>query len=264
MAETVADAQEWAEILLEAERERRPIRPFTDEHPDATVVDGYAVQDALISARVAGGNRLVGAKLGLTSRAKQQSMGVHEVVHAWLTDDMAHGGEDPLDLSRLIAPRVEPEIAFVLGAELKGPGVTPGDVLASTRAVCAALEVLDSRYEAFRFRLPDVVADNASAARFVLGSTFLPPHEIDLRLEACLLEVDGELVATACGAAALGDPAQAVAELANVLARDGRSLEAGSVILSGGLTEAFPLRAGGHVVAAYAHLGIVSLRAGAV
>lgn len=255
------DAAKWAEHLLDAEARRAPVAPITDAEPSLGLDDAYAIQDELLSRRLARGERLVGAKVGLTSRAKQEAMGVDEPVYGWLTDAMALPAEAPLRLGELIHPRVEPEIVFVLGDDLAGPGVTGQDVLAATAAVCCGLEVIDSRFEAFRFTLPDVVADNTSAARYVLGLRRLPAHSLDLSLVGCLLEDGADLVATAAGAAVVGHPAESVALLANHLGRRGRRLEAGWVVLSGGLTDAVRLRPGSHVTATFAHLGRVGLRA---
>jgi 2-keto-4-pentenoate hydratase len=167
--------------------------------------------------------------------------------------------DEPLSVGTKIHPRVEPEIAFLLCEDLAGPGVGVRDVAAATRAVCAALEVIDSRYRDFRFRLPDVVADNASAAGFVLG----PPvraEDLDLATLGCVLERNGEVAGTAAGAAVMGHPAAAVAWLANELGRAGEAVRAGWVVLSGGLTAPAPLGVGDHVTATFAHLGPVTLR----
>lgn len=247
----------WVDRLLAAEADRAPVAPLTADEPDLDLDLAYRVQDALVARRVGAGERVVGAKLGLTSRAKQEAMGVHEPLYAWLTDAMVLPG-DRLALDALIHPRVEPEIAFVLGADLVGPGVTAADALAATAEVCGALEVIDSRYADFRFTLPDVVADNASAARVLLGAERVAAPD-DLAREECVLEVDGQVVATVTGAAVLGDPAEAVALLANDLGRRGRRLEAGWVVLSGALTAAVPLRPGQTVRAAFARLGVLSL-----
>jgi 2-oxo-3-hexenedioate decarboxylase len=254
------DHSKWAEYLLGAEATAEAVAPVTDTEPRLTLEDAYRIQDELIERKLANGERLVGAKIGLTSRAKQESMGVHEPVYAWLTDRMLVPRETPLSLGGLIHPRAEPEIVFVLQRDLAGPGVTAQAVLDATSALCCGLEIIDSRYTDFRFTLADVVADNASSARFVLGARRVAP-EFDLALEGCLLEVDQELVATAAGAAVLGHPAQAVAHLANALGTRDRKLERGWVVLSGGLTEAQPLVPGRQIDAIFARLGHVGVRA---
>jgi 2-oxo-3-hexenedioate decarboxylase len=256
----MTDHAKWAEYLRVAEATVEAVAPITDTEPDLTLEDAYRIQDELIERKLADGARLIGAKIGLTSRAKQESMGVHEPVYAWLTDRMLVPLETPLSLRDLIHPRAEPEIVFLLRRDLSGPGVSAQAVLEATSAVCCGLEIIDSRYTDFRFALADVVADNASSARFVLGARRVLP-DFDLALEGCLLEVDQELVATAAGAAVLGHPAEAVARLANALGVRGRGLEAGWVVLSGGLTEAQPLVPGRQIGAIFARLGRVGVRA---
>jgi 2-oxo-3-hexenedioate decarboxylase len=248
-----------ADALLEAERTRTPVAPFTDSHPELDVEAGYAVQQLVLERRLAAGDRLVGAKLGLTSRAKQEQMSVLEPIHGWLTESMLSAPSEALDLDRFIHPRAEAELLFVLGRELEGPA-TVADVLRATESIMAAVEIIDSRFSGFTFKLPDVVADNGSAASLVLGPVARAPKALgDLRLVGCLVRDGGEIVATAAGAAVLGHPAQAVAWLATRLAQSGRSLPAGSIILSGALTDARPIAAGGHVAAELDGLGIVEV-----
>lgn len=254
------DHAKWAEYLLGAEERVEAVAPITDIEPTLTLEDAYRIQDELLERKLADGERLIGAKIGLTSRAKQESMGVHEPVYAWLTDRMLLPLEAPLSLGDLIHPRAEPEIVFLLRGDLSGPGVSAQAVLDATAAVFCGLEIIDSRYADFRFTLPDVVADNASSSRFVLGGRRVVP-EFDLALEGCVLEVDQELVATAAGAAVLGHPAEAVAQLANALVARGRTLEAGWIVLAGGLTDAQPLVPGRQIEATFARLGRVGLRA---
>ena len=162
------DARSIADALIVAERERKAISPFTDAAPGLDAETAYRAQRMLVQHRLDAGERIIGAKLGLTSRAKQEAMGVHEPLYGWLTSGMVLPYGEPLPLAEFIHPRVEPEIAFLIGRELEPP-VTITGVLDATEAVFAAAEVLDSRYEDFRFRLPDVIADNASGSRIVLG-----------------------------------------------------------------------------------------------
>ena len=252
----------WARHVLDAESAGTAVLPpSAAEGPSLTVEDAYDVQDAVIAAKVEQGERIVGAKLGLVSRAKQIAMGVDEPVFGWLTDAMAVPATQDLDLCELIHPRVEPEIAFVLRDQLAGPGVSGADVLQATEYVCAGLEVIDSRYRDFAFTLTDVIADNTSAAAFVLGERRVAPGDVDLPLVACTLRLDGEPMETATGAAVMGDPAEAVAMLANFLARRGGRLEPGWVVLSGGLTAPIALSPGATVSADLDTLGTVSVRA---
>ncbi len=243
--------------LMVAERECKAINPFSDTQPDFDLESAYEAQRLFVAAKVDAGDVVVGAKLGLTSRAKQQAMGVSEPLYGKVTRTMLAPFGEPLDLTLLIQPRVEPEIAFLLGEELSGR-VTVTDVLAATKSVFAALDVLDSRYRDYRFTLPDVVADNCSAGRFLLGPRALPPTDLtDLRLVGCVLRADGELVATAAGAAVMGHPAASVAWLVNQLAERHEVLPAGSLIFSGGLTAPIPLCAGHSVTAEFDGLGTV-------
>lgn len=198
--ETVA-----AELLrCEDEQIERP--PFTDDWADLDLDTGYAIQDLNLRARLARGERLVGVKLGLTSRAKQQRMGVDTPFVAWLTDAMILPVGDPVPQSRLIHPRLEPEIVFVMGERLEGPGVTCAQAMAAVESVWGGAEVIDSRYQDFRFKAGDVSADNASSAAFVTGPIGVPPSELDLATEAVLVEVGGVIVDSATGAAVQGHP----------------------------------------------------------
>jgi 2-oxo-3-hexenedioate decarboxylase len=244
------------EELRGAETGRTARHPITDDWPELDLATAYRVQTALVAAR---GERVVGVKLGLTSRAKQQRMGIDAPLTGWLTDGMVLTPGAPVPVGELIHPRVEPEIVFTLGTRLEGPGVTPATAMAAVSTVSAGLEVIDSRYRDFRFTLTDVVADNASSARFVVGDVTRAPGALDLGLEACVLRAAGEVVDTATGAAVQGHPANALALAANSLAERGLALEAGWLVLTGGLTDAIPLRPGRPVTAEFTHLGTVTV-----
>jgi 2-oxo-3-hexenedioate decarboxylase len=248
---------ELATRLAEAERGRRAIPQLVDEHPDLDVDTAYEVQRLGFERRVAAGDRVLGYKLGLTSRAKQEAMGVSDPLWGRLAASMLHAEEEPLAVGELIHPRAEPELVFLLGGDLEGPGVSVADVLSATEGVLPGLEVLDSRYEDFKFTLPDVIADNASAARVVVGGRLVSPERFDPRLEGMVLRSGGEVAATAAGAAVSAHPAAAVAWLANSVGR----LEAGSLVFSGGLCAPVPMAPGSTVTAEYTHLGSVTLRA---
>jgi 2-oxo-3-hexenedioate decarboxylase len=255
------EASQIAEVLASAERDRKELSPFTDEHPDLDVQTAYDAQWAGVKRRLAAGERLVAAKLGLTSKAKQRVMNVDAPLYGWVTDRMLLPYGEPVDLSRFIHPRVEPEIAFLIARPIAAPA-TVTSVLAATEAVFAAVDVLDSRYENFRFKLPDVVADNASAAGFLLGPKAVPPTELDdLRLLGAVLRVNGDVVATAAGAAVMGHPAASVAWLVNRLADRGQALEPGMLVFSGGLTEPVPLQVGTSVTAEIDQLGTIEVYA---
>lgn len=245
---------ELAARLAKAVVERTAIEQLTDEVPELDLAAAYAVQRVLRD----GAGPLVGWKLGVTSRAKQAQVGVTSPIFGFLPGSGALDIGEPLDTSALIQPRCEPEIVFVLGRDLAGPHVTAADVLAATAGVAVGIEVLDSRFRDYRFTMPDVVADNTSAGRFVVGSP-VPAAGIDLRLVGVVLEKNGEVVGTASGAASLGHPAAAVAWMVRTMSADGEGLRAGDIVLSGGLTAAVPVAPGDVVVASIDRLGTVEL-----
>src|SRR5215212_5146422 len=227
--ELTADrVQSLARRLLDAYDERVETPALTNDLPDLSEADGYRIQRALMDLFRARGARVVGKKTGLTSKAKQVAMGVPEAIYGYLLDVYLIREPEPVRMAELIHPRLEPELAFIMGERLRGPGITTPQVLAATRAVVPALEVIDSRYRNFKFKLADVVADNCSASRVVLGPEELPLAGIDLRLQGMVLEKNGVLADTGAGAAVLGHPASAVAWLANKLAATGEALEPGA------------------------------------
>ncbi|QYY25846.1 2-oxo-3-hexenedioate decarboxylase [Diaphorobacter sp. MNS-0] len=249
-----------AEHLENCQLQAKDTPKITDAHPDMDWDDAYAIQDAILQRKLARGARVVGLKAGLTSHAKMQQMGVTDPVFGFLVDDYAVAEGAAVDTKALIHPKVEPEIAFVLKHALKGPGCHIGAVLAATDFVMPGIEVIDSRYRDFKFDLKSVVADNTSAARFVVGGQPMRPQDVDLRTVGLVLEKNGEPVALGAGAAVLGHPAAAIAMLANHLGRRGQEIPAGSLILSGGATEAVAVAAGDSVSLRVQGMGSVSLR----
>ena len=249
-----------AEHLEACELQARDTLKITDQHPTMDWDDAYAIQAEILRRKLARGARLIGLKAGLTSHAKMKQMGVDSPVFGFLMDyfSVPEGGE--VKTAALIHPRVEPEIAFVLKRALKGPGCHIGAVLAATDFVLPGIVVIDSRYRDFKFDLKSVVADNTSAARFVVGGQALPPDRVDLRTMGVVMEKNGAVVAIGAGAAVLGHPAAAIAMLANHLGQRGQAIPAGTLILSGGVTEAVPVKAGDHVNLRLQGLGSVSLR----
>jgi len=239
--------------LRRARLDREAIPQLTDTYP-MDLTEAYEVQ----REQRADFGDLIGWKLGVTSRAKQQQVGIDAPIYGFLATDHVLDLGEPLITDEHINPRCEPEIVFVMGRDLAGAHVTATEVLAATAGVAVGIEVLDSRYTDYRFTMPDVVADNASAGRYVVG-TPVPPAGIDLRLVGVVLEHNGQVVATASGAASLGHPAAAVAWLVRSLAASGEGLRAGDVILSGGLTAAVPVSAGDVVVATVDRIGSVEL-----
>ncbi|MEU3526771.1 fumarylacetoacetate hydrolase family protein [Streptomyces sp. NPDC038707] len=257
------DIQKAALTLIEAEEAGRAVEPLTSRWPEFTVQEAYAVQDAALELRLARGERVVGVKLGLTSPAKQQRMNVSEPLVAWLTDRMLAEGDAPVPVDGYIHPRVEPEIVFTLAAPLAGPDVTREQAAACVGEVGVGLELIDSRYQDYRFTLPDVVADNASSGRYVLGSATRPLDAApDLRTVSCRLTLNGAEAARGVGADVLDDPLQALVFAAEVLGRRGLRIEAGWTVLTGGITDAVPVSSGDLVQAEFDGLGPVALRAG--
>ncbi|MEU4517766.1 fumarylacetoacetate hydrolase family protein [Amycolatopsis sp. NPDC024027] len=250
------NVREAAASLLGTVSERAPL---SAGWPELDVDTAYAIQDEALRQRRARGETLIGVKLGLTSRAKQQRMGIDAPLLAWLTDAMVLPIGAPVPHDELIHPRAEPELVFVLGRRLAGPGVTAATALAAVDRVYGGIEVIDSRYTDYRFTLPDAVADNGSSAYFSVGPVGVAPASLDLSLEAALLEVDGQIVDTATGAAVQGHPAEALALAANTLAARGLALEPGWLVLTGGMTDAVPLRPGSRLAAHFSHLGSLTL-----
>jgi 2-keto-4-pentenoate hydratase len=246
--------------LMAAESSLTPIDPITDRFPEITIPEAYAIQLKTIETKVKSGAVTVGKKIGLTSNAMQEMFGVREPDYGHILNDNVSMEGQPIPMSRLIQPRVESEICFLLKKDLKGPGVTTADVLAATAGVIPAFEVIDSRIKDWRIKIQDTIADNASNALVVLGGQLTAITNLDLRLVGLVLERDGDIVATAAGAAVWGNPVQAVAWLANALGQYGISLRSGEFIMSGSLTAAIPAQSGSSFRAIFDHLGSVTTR----
>jgi 2-oxopent-4-enoate/cis-2-oxohex-4-enoate hydratase len=215
------------------------VAPLTGRVPGVTIDDAYAISRRMLARRLADGERVVGKKIGVTSEAVQRMLDVHQPDFGFLTDAMLFesGAAIPIG-EKLIQPRAEGEIAFVLARDLAGPGVTEADVLAATRAVRPCFEIVDSRIRDWKIRIEDTVADNASSGVFVLGPDEVDPRAVDLVACRIRVEKNGTPLSEGVGAAALGSPVHCVAWLANTLSRYGIALEAGEVILSGSLVPA--------------------------
>lgn len=237
-----------------------PIRKLTDDYPEMTFDDGYTVQHALRANMIKKGHRLIGWKAGLTSKAKMRQMGVDVPSIGFLTDRMAVPEASAQSVKGLIHPRVECEIAFVMKSELKGPNCTLEDVLEATDYVVPALEIIDSRFTGFKFDLESVIADNGSAARFVVGGRARYVNELDLRTVGVMMEKNGEPVAMAASAEVLGHPAEAIAMIVNIIDGFGETLKPGHFVLSGAITEAVHAQPGDFFTARFYELGDVSVR----
>ncbi|MFF4544656.1 2-keto-4-pentenoate hydratase [Streptomyces sp. NPDC001435] len=251
--------QEAAALLRRAEHHAAPIEPLSALLPGLDLADAYAVQRHNIARRQADGATVIGHKIGLTSTAMQQLLGVTEPDFGHLLDDMVHRDGAPVFAHHYCRPRVEPEICFRLSHPLRGPGVTGDDVLAATDAVAPALEIVDSRIRDWNITLVDTVADNASSGGLVHGPWTPLGEAPDLACVTVRLLVDGEPVASGSGRDVLGHPAAAVAWLANTLARYDTALEPGQVVLPGAMTTAPFVGAGQKIEARFSGLGPVSV-----
>ena len=259
MALTSNTIEDLASYVEQAQLTAKAIPKLTSDYPDLDLAAGYEIQDALRQRYRERGEHIVGFKCGLTSKAKMEQMGVNEPGYGFLSSGMQCSNHGEIVITELVHPRVEAEVALILGEDIKGPNCAAADVLAATAYVAPALEIIDSRFEAFKFDLPSVMADNASSARFVLGERSAYAADLDMPMLGVVLEKNGEIVATAAAAAVMGHPAEAAAALINHLGKRGEKLEAGAVILTGGVTEAIAVSAGDRMDARVHQLGEVSV-----
>jgi 2-keto-4-pentenoate hydratase len=241
--------EEHARRLAVAAARGQAIAALTESEPRLSLDDAYAVQRLLVAGWVADGRSIVGRKVGLTSKAMQDMLGVDEPDFGVLLDDMVLASPARIDAATLIAPRVEPEIAFILRDALRGAEVSADHVLAATRAVAPAIEVIDSRIADWRIRLADTVADNASSALAIIGE-WVPLGDVDLAAAFVDLQV-GDDVVRGESSAVMGHPAEAVAWLVRTLARFGEGLEAGDLVIPGSMTRALPVASGSLVQAQF-------------
>lgn len=259
-ASTEETLAQLAGELREAEQSRRPIGPLTESHPGLSVADAYRIQQLNVHGRKAEGELVRGRKVGLTSVAMQQQLGVSEPDFGAIFASMIVEEGDAIPASELIQPRAEAEIAFVMAADLSGPGVSASDALRAVAGALPAIEVIDSRVAEWKIKLPDTIADNASSARVVVGGRLTAVDELDLRLIGMALTHNGAVAATGAGAAVLGNPIRCVAWLANKLGEFGVGLRAGDLVLAGALHAAVPVAPGDSFTAQFAELGAVTTR----
>ncbi|MCV7078943.1 2-keto-4-pentenoate hydratase [Mycobacterium szulgai] len=255
----VAIRDELAADLAQAERSREPITPLTADYPDIDVVDAYEIQLINIRQRVAEGARVLGHKVGLSSKAMQQMMGVDEPDYGHLLDEMQVFEDTPVKAANYLYPRVEVEVAFILAGDLPGADCTEEDVLAATEALVPSIELIDTRITDWKIALCDTIADNASSAGFVLGKARVSPADIDIKAIEATLTRNGEVIAEGRSDAVLGNPVTAVAWLARKVESFGVRLKAGDVVLPGSCTRAIDARAGDEFVADFTGLGAVRL-----
>ena len=245
--------------LAQAERSRQPIAPLTAAHPEIDVVDAYEIQLINIRQRVAEGARVVGHKVGLSSLAMQQMMGVDEPDYGHLLNDMQVFENKPVTAANYLYPRVEVEVGFILAHDLPGVNCTEDDVLKATEAFVPSIELIDTRITDWKIALCDTIADNASSAGFVLGSGRVAPADIDITAIDAVLTRNGEVVAKGRSDAVLGNPVKAVAWLSRKVESFGVRLRAGDIVLPGSCTRAIDARPGDDFVAEFAGLGSVRL-----
>lgn len=248
--------------LFHAMRSRKTLAPLTGRYPEISLDDAYRISLRFLQRREALGERVVGKKIGVTSRAVQEMLDVHQPDFGFLTDAMqvADGSDVSLSRYNLIQPRAEGEIAFILGEDLQGPGISAEDVLAASESVMACFEIVDSRIDNWQIRIQDTVADNASCGVFALGSQRLDPRTLDLASVQMQLFKNGEPAGSGLGSAVQGHPCAAVAWLANTLGELGIPFRRGEIILSGALAPLVPVVAGDRISLSMSGLGQSSLR----
>ena len=254
-----AQRQQAAALLLEAERTGVPTTQLDQAFPGIEIADAYAIQQHIIASKLAAGARLRGHKIGLTSKAMQSTVGINEPDYGHLLDTMFFQDGDTIATEKLIVPRVEVELAFVLGKPLRGPDVTLFDVLDATDYVVPALELIDGRSKYPR-RIVDNIADNAACAGIILGGRPVKPLDVDLRWVAALLLKNGVIEESGVSAAVLGHPAMGIVWLANKLAAHDTGLEAGHIVLAGSFTRTVAVARGDTLHADYGPLGTITCR----
>ena len=247
--------KQYGDELYEAFVKFSPVRPLLEREPDITIEDAYKIQEHFVARRVAAGERIIGKKIGATSKPVQDFLGVYQPDFGMLTSGMVYQEGDTIDLGTMIQPKAEAELALVLKADLKGPGITAMDVIRATDYVLPCFEIVDSRIVDWKIKIQDTVADNASCGVFLLGKTKGDPRVLDITLAGMVLEKNGEIFSTGVGAAVQGSPANAVAWLANTLGALGIPFKAGEVILSGSQSALIPVVGGDELVCTVGGLG---------
>lgn len=237
-----------------------PIDPLTTRHPEITIEDAYHIQQRMISHRLSKGEKIVGKKIGVTSKAVMNMLGVGQPDFGYMLDGMIYQEGQAVAIGSLIQPKAEGEIAFVMKKDLLGPGITAADVLAATEGVMVCFEIVDSRIKDWKIKIQDTVADNASCGGFVLGSYLVDVRDVDLITCGMVLEKNGEVIVTGAGAASMNSPVNAMVWLANTLGRLGIPLKAGEVVLSGALGAMVPVQAGDQLRVTIGGVGSCSVR----
>lgn len=250
--------EDLAAQLHHAELTRHTVPPLSEQVPGLSVADSYRIQQLNVSRRLRDGGVIVGQKVGLTSVAMQEQLGVDEPDYGVLFADMIVDDGQPIPVSGLIQPRVEAEVAFIMERELRGPGVTEADAFEAVAGALPVIEVIDSRITGWKIGLTDTIADNASCAKVVRGKSMTPVGGLDLRTMGMILTINGEVVSTAAGAAVLGNPVRGLVWLANRLAEFGVALRPGDLVLAGALHASIAVTEGTSVHAEFADIGGVT------
>lgn len=251
---------ELGDELYQALITQTMIEPLTNRHADITIENAYNIQQRMIERRLQAGERIIGKKIGVTSLAVMNMLCVYQPDFGYMLDGMLYNEGESIDMAKLIQPKAEGEIAFILKKDLLGPGITNAQVLAATECVMPCFEIVDSRIRDWKIKIQDTVADNASCGVFVLGDQAVDPRKLDLALCGMVLEKNGEIITTGSGAAALGSPVNAITWLANTMGALGIPLKAGEVILSGALAAMLPAKAGDNFRVSIGGLGGCTVR----
>ncbi|MEY4466915.1 MAG: hypothetical protein RIR21_708 [Pseudomonadota bacterium] len=260
MAMNAQTITRYGDELYDSLISRIPVEPITNRESDITIDDAYQIQLRMIQRRLDAGEILVGKKIGVTSKVVMDMLGVNQPDFGHLLSGMVFNEGEAVDTSKMIAPKAEAEVAFMLSRDLTGPGVTAADVLRATDCVMPCFEIVDSRIKDWKIKIQDTVADNASCGVFTLGGTRKSPRDLDLSLAGMVLDKNGEIISTSAGASVQGSPVNAVAWLANTLGRLGITLKAGDVILSGSQSPLVPVKAGDSLHCSVGGLGSTSVR----
>ena len=258
MALTHDQLHHFAHSLMDAGHQVRPIAPLTDEAPDMTYDDAYEISSDIIGHKIGDGRKIAGFKVGVSTAGSMKAFGMDTPAYGIYFDNMTVRSGGRIKTSTLIAPKGEAEIGFLLKAPLKGPGVTPEQVIAATEYVFPALEIVDSRFN-WKVKAADLIADNTASAYVVLGTTHLPPAALDLLEEEAVMEIDGVEMGRGKGKEVLGNPVNSLVWLANKLGEKGRGIAAGQFVIPGSVVNPPPLKKGNKLAAAFTNLGVVSV-----
>lgn len=251
--------QQWYRQLVAAKQKSEPVDSLEASFGSLTIPEAYAVQDRIIADRLKDGERIIGWKVGATSQAIMEQLGINEPVYGCMTSSSVHNAATPVAASAFCRLAVEGEIAFVMGKKLRGPGITAADVLTATAGVMGAFELVDCRIKGWQPTVAEAVADNSLHAGLIMGATLLPAAGLDLQTEGVILKKNGRLLASACGIEALGNPLNVVTWLANKLADVDHEIREGEIVLTGSLTEYFFVTPGDSVEVCFSHLGAIDL-----